>query len=71
MPPEQVADIVAWLAGRESGSTTGNRIAVDAGAFECRERADRGDKRGRRRFSDPGTGRNELPFEFGGCRREL
>ncbi|MEV0043759.1 hypothetical protein AB0H60_09750 [Nocardia rhamnosiphila] len=40
MPPEQVADIVAWLAGRESGSTTGNQIAVDAGAFECRERAD-------------------------------
>ncbi|MGW5383508.1 mycofactocin-coupled SDR family oxidoreductase [Nocardia sp. NPDC003963] len=34
MPPEQVADIVAWLAGPESGSTTGNQIAVDAGALK-------------------------------------
>ncbi|MBH0776799.1 mycofactocin-coupled SDR family oxidoreductase [Nocardia bovistercoris] len=34
MPPEEVADIVAWLAGPGSGSTTGNQIAVDSGALK-------------------------------------
>ena len=34
MPPEHVSDIVAWLAGPGSGSTTGNQIAVDGGALK-------------------------------------
>lgn len=34
MSPDQVADIVSWLAGPGSGSTTGNQIAVDSGALK-------------------------------------
>ncbi|WP_054814808.1 mycofactocin-coupled SDR family oxidoreductase [Nocardia arizonensis] len=34
MSPDEVADIVAWLASPASGSTTGNQIAVDAGALK-------------------------------------
>ena len=34
MPPEQVSDVVAWLAGPGSLSSSGNQIAVDAGALK-------------------------------------
>ncbi|MGW0183701.1 mycofactocin-coupled SDR family oxidoreductase [Nocardia sp. NPDC003345] len=34
MPPEQVADVVAWLAGPGSATITGSQIAVDAGALK-------------------------------------
>ncbi|MET8650936.1 mycofactocin-coupled SDR family oxidoreductase [Nocardia aurea] len=34
MSPEQVSDVVAWLAGPGSASITGSQIAVDAGAMK-------------------------------------
>ncbi|MEU4311554.1 mycofactocin-coupled SDR family oxidoreductase [Nocardia sp. NPDC024068] len=34
MPPEQVADVVAWLAGPGSATISGSQIAVDAGALK-------------------------------------
>jgi len=31
MTPEEVADVVAWLAGDGSGTISGSQIAVDRG----------------------------------------
>ncbi|MGI5220700.1 mycofactocin-coupled SDR family oxidoreductase [Nocardia sp. CA-290969] len=34
MSPDQVSDVVAWLAGPASATSSGNQIAVDAGALK-------------------------------------
>jgi NAD(P)-dependent dehydrogenase (short-subunit alcohol dehydrogenase family) len=34
MVPEEVSDVVAWLAGSESATLSGSQVAVDRGALK-------------------------------------